>query len=176
MEDWYYIEGKVAYIRMTGKGKGRRTAIDAVDILMVEAHCTNWSPAGKGYVRGRSKILGKPVYLHQIIFQGVVPPGMQIDHINRNKRDNRLCNLRVITRGENNRNRTIRMMNGKPVSSNFPGVCWHKRIGKWCAKIKIEGRAKHIKYSTCEKEAARAYRSAMKQLFPHIELPEWKDL
>lgn len=44
------------------------------------------------------------VYEHHIIFiaaKGIYPEGLQIDHINGNKADNRICNLRTCTSQEN---------------------------------------------------------------------------
>lgn len=48
------------------------------------------------------------VAVHKVVaisWLGPRPEGLQIDHINRNKRDNRPANLRYVTRLENNRNR-----------------------------------------------------------------------
>ncbi len=46
-----------------------------------------------------------PLLLMHRIILGDIPPGMTVDHINREKRDNRRSNLRIVTQGENNRNR-----------------------------------------------------------------------
>lgn len=67
---------------------------------------------------------------------GVLPAG-EIDHINHNKSDNRIANLRTVTHRENGLNQPIRHDN----SSGHTGVYFNNRTGKWCAQIsKIKGR------------------------------------
>ena len=59
----------------------------------------------KGYLI--LKIKGKQFKAHRIawfLYYGKMPE-MEIDHINKIRTDNRICNLRIATRGENNRNR-----------------------------------------------------------------------
>ena len=50
---------------------------------------------------------GHKTYLvHRFIymcFNGVIAEGMEIDHINNNKEDNRLCNLQLLTPQENSK-------------------------------------------------------------------------
>lgn len=61
---------------------------------------------GGDYLRVR--IYGRDYKVHRLVletFVGKCPPGMQGDHINRNRTDNRLENLRWVTPAENNRNR-----------------------------------------------------------------------
>lgn len=63
-------------------------------------------PTGHGYLR--ICINGKSYSVHSLIalaFIGSRPEGLQVDHINRNKCDNRPENLRYVTREENQANR-----------------------------------------------------------------------
>ena len=56
-----------------------------------------------------------------------------VDHINRDKSDNRIKNLRIATNQENCRNRES---SGK---SNHKGVYWQKSHKRWVARISING-------------------------------------
>lgn len=60
-------------------------------------------------------------------------PSEEIDHINRVRSDNRIVNLRKVSRSANIQNSSIRRDN----TSGTKGVCWHKASNKWCARITI---------------------------------------
>lgn len=64
----------------------------------------------------------------------VVNKWYEVDHINGNKLDNRMVNLRVITHRENIANRT---RNNKNNTSWYIWVRWRKDTHKWCANIKV---------------------------------------
>lgn len=89
-----------------------------------------------GYVR--IKVDGHLYLSHRLAWlyvHGSWPKG-HIDHINGVRTDNRISNLRDVTRSE-------QMQNTKLQSSNTSGVCgvsWYKREGKWRARIKADGR------------------------------------
>ncbi len=96
---------------------------------------------GKAYIQVR---LGKVVYLaHRlawVLVNGEIPGGMQIDHINGDGADNRLCNLRLVTPSENKRNMR-RMVTNK---TGTTGVVGPNRKGIYVAQGWSGGRMVHI--------------------------------
>ena len=67
-------------------------------------------------------------------------PTNQIDHINGNKSDNRICNLREVTNQQNQFNSPVRKDN----KSGIKGVHWHKKQSKWVANLHINGKQKQL--------------------------------
>lgn len=108
-----------------------------------------------GYVSIRFE--GKLYYAHRIMWfleTGESPEFL--DHINGDPSDNRISNLRVVTRKQNNRNSTKSTNN----TSGYKGVSWSKSWKKWIAVITVN--YKHILLGgfLCPKEAANAYDNA----------------
>lgn len=69
---------------------------------------------------------------------GVWPDG-EIDHINRNKSDNRICNLRIIGHSENAQNK-IAQSNSK---SGIKGVFWQRDIRRWKVIVRVSRKTVH---------------------------------
>jgi len=103
------------------------------------------------------------------IYHGAWPsPGLFIDHINRDKADNRIINLRLATRSENGLNRPNPANN----TSGMKGVYWASRNGKWAATIGIDNAKHRLGYFTSYEAACAAYVKAARQLygdFAHID-------
>ena len=89
-----------------------------------------------------------------LIVHGKLPDG-EIDHIKRNRADNRIANIRDVSRAINHRNVSMLRNN----TSGVTGVCWHKTKGKWQARAQIEGRYRHIGLFTCIHEAESAVKA-----------------
>lgn len=120
-----------------------------------------WWVSKLGYVcRGGCGADGKwtYVFMHRCLLWA--PPGMETDHRNGNKLDNRRENLRPCTHAQNMQNRG---KTNRPATSKFKGVKWDKNTQKWQAKIKADGRAHDLGRFDDEVEAALAYNEAAKQ-------------
>jgi hypothetical protein len=63
-----------------------------------------------------------------------------LDHINNNRSDNRIENLRIATHSENTRNAVLRKDN----TSGVKGVNWNKRDMRWTASIRVNGKRKAL--------------------------------
>ena len=85
-------------------------------------------------------------------------PKDQLDHVNRVRTDNRIENLREVTNKQNHQNKS------KPSSntSGHTGVCWHKRISKWVARIMHNYKHIHLGYFTDIEDAVAARKAAEK--------------
>lgn len=86
-------------------------------------------------------------------------PEQQIDHINGNKKDNRISNLRTATNAQNAYNTKIRSNN----TSGYKGVTLFKPTGKYAAKLRIPGKIINLGYFDTAKEAAEEYSKASKK-------------
>lgn len=62
-------------------------------------------------------------------------PVTDTDHINHDRLDNKICNLRPVNRVNNMRNASMYKRN----KSGFTGVVWDKLRSKWKAQIKVNG-------------------------------------
>jgi len=107
-----------------------RTKISPQDLDEVMEH--KWRLRGDGYVD--ATINRKCVLLHRFILKTI--DGIEIDHINRDRTDNRRENLRESTRFENTANRGTVSRNAL---SGRIGVSYHSRRRKWVAAMRRNG-------------------------------------
>ena len=124
-----------------------------------------WKTAGSTDKNGyrRIRIDGRCYAEHRVAWMYVFGemPKMDIDHINGNRADNRISNLREATRAENSQNvHAARRDN----TSGYLGV--HKDRGRWNARIKVNGKYKHIGCFATPEDAHLAYLAAKRELHP----------
>jgi hypothetical protein len=114
--------------------KGEPFYIDLEDFWKVKNIC--WNQSDTGYII--SDINNKRTRLHRFIMN--CPDGMDVDHINHNKLDNRKNNLRIVTRSQNHMNKPVRSDN----TTSVTGVWWFKERNKWTSEITINRKKIHL--------------------------------
>ena len=127
-----------------------------------EHACAHWNArhAGKEALIGTSlgyrwgRILGTPYLAHRIIWVLSVgsEPNM-IDHINGDRSDNRISNLRSVTSAQNGKNHGMNKNN----SSGFKGVSWVERDQRWMAYITCDRKRVSLGHHKCPTAAHLAY-------------------
>lgn len=115
----------------------------------------------KGY--WKISIDGKSYRAHRLVWLYVFGkfPNVLLDHINRNKSDNRFHNLREAGYSENNQNHKINKRN----TSGVTGVHFHKKSQKWHAMISINKKPKYIGSFANIQEAKEARLRAEKEIY-----------
>lgn len=110
------------------------------------------SVSHNGYVK--THFNGKSLRVHRFkweCYNGVIPEGMLVDHIDRNRLNNDMSNLRLVDISSNNHNKKKRAN----CSSQYHGV--HISRGKWIARTSVNNKTKMIGSYEDEIEAAHAY-------------------
>jgi hypothetical protein len=90
-------------------------------------------------------------------------PNGQIDHINGDKQDNRIANLRVVTNKQNCENKPLQ----KNSTSGFVGVNWKASANKWVAQICHNQHVIYLGLFNKIEEAIAVRRLAQRALFTH---------
>jgi hypothetical protein len=142
-----------------------KNLFDYVDGQLVAKTNANKRKAGdvlgtandKGYLKGR---VNQRLYrVHRLVFlyfHGFMPP--QVDHIDGNRQNNQIENLREATSAQNNQNR---LATG---ATKIKGVVWHKQSKKWVASICINRKSVHLGSFEKIEDAAQVATDARKKL------------
>lgn len=108
-----------------------------------------------GYIR---VVLNKKDLLaHRVawaLFHHAWPSGM-IDHINGDKADNRIVNLRDVSRSVNTQNQ--KKAHKSNLSSGLLGVQFFKRTGRWRTQIWVNGKSSFLGYFDTKEQAHEVY-------------------
>lgn len=135
------------------------------DSALIDSY--SWYVHRGGYISGTLRGTGarnRPSqYMHRLILPP--PEGLQIDHINGNRSDNRRCNLRCVPPSMNSLNQNNRLR--KNNTHGFRGVALHKPSGLWQARLSINKRRYNLGYFKTAKEASTAYKKAAKSWLPN---------
>lgn len=113
-----------------------------------------WYFNGRYAVRTPLKNRGaKVIRMHRIIMKA--PDGLEVDHINGNRLDNRISNLRLCTHAENGKNQSLSRRN----TTGYKGVK-QASPNRWQARIRVDGELLHLGLFKTKYEAAKAYNEA----------------
>lgn len=140
--------------------KGEVRAVATIDVEDSALADLRWKLDPNGYASRSVRVDGRmrTVRLHREVLGLVHGDGLQADHVNGDRLDNRRQNLRVATEAENRQN-----VPGLTRTSRFRGVCWNRTARKWQAQVKTNGRQNYLGVFEREEdaaEAARAFRAA----------------
>lgn len=121
----------------------------------------------KGYIY--MEIDGKHYAAHRLAWfymTGEMPSG-PVDHINREKADNRFVNLRLATHGQNRANSKNTNKHGLKGVAHKPSL----KSKPWVAEITIKGKSKHLGCFSTPEEANACYAHAARQAFGEFANP-----
>ena len=107
----------------------------------------------------------KRYFLHRLAWLYVHGqfPDQELDHVNGNRADNRIDNLRLVSKKQNMENQCLRADN----RSGYRGVSWSNGKKKWIAQVCHNNKRQTVgRFDTVE-EAALAAKQARDQLFTH---------
>lgn len=91
----------------------------------------------------RVEYAGEQYQAHRIVWEmvkGPIPEGLEVDHINHVRSDNRIENLRLIIQSDNMRNKSLPSTN----KSGEIGIHWNKKLSKWHVQISADGKRKFV--------------------------------
>ncbi len=160
-EIWKSIDG---YANYEVSSFGRVRQADSERILKPFIRTDGYHEIGLTKNKKRKKC-----YVHRLVaneFIDNINNKQNVDHINHDKGNNCVENLRWATNKQNQRN----VSKQKNTSSIYKGVSWEKKLKKWRAMIQIERTSKHLGLFNDEVEAALAYNEAAKHHFGEYAL------
>lgn len=144
--------------KLVGLGNRKFALVDNKDFPLIQQSI--WRESSNGYaIRDQ-----RPRRMHRQIMERALGRPLRaeetVDHINRNKLDNRRTNLRIASKQQNCFNQRPRLG-----TSKFKGVYWSNQKQRWVASINPSGKRVHCGSSESEIEAAYLYDQFALQLF-----------
>lgn len=160
-------------IKLYGKaGLDKFATVDAIDFDWLNQwrwHFRDgYAARTQVFTRVNGKQPSEKIWMHRLINK--TPKGMETDHINRDRLDNRRENLRAVTKRQNAMNRNMRVDN----KSGYIGVCWDKDRNKWVASLSTNDKTIHLGRYEDIVEAAKAYDQAAEKHYgeyAHLNFP-----
>lgn len=132
--------------------KGKFSIVDDDNYEWLMRH--KWQYSSTGYAKRGAKC----IKMHREVIDA--PIGIEVDHINGNKLDNRRRNLRLCRREENMQNRGVNRLS----KTGCKGVSLHRKSGKYQVHITAKGIARYLGLFKQIEDAANAYSKAARLL------------
>lgn len=149
--------------------KGKFAQVDDESNLEVFTwHCTTAGYAARRQLKAEGGYR-KIIYMHRQITKAG-DSLLDVDHINGDKLDNRIENLRLVTHAQNMLN-----WDNRRGTSIYRGVSWNSERNKWKAQIQLNNKNKPIGRFNTEIEAAKAYDLEAKKLFGEFARLNFKE-
>lgn len=140
------------YDRDTGIIKWRKRTCNRQRKNLVAGYT---SRDGYAYIRFKGKLYGAH-RIAMLLAYGFYGDGFQVDHINHVRDDNRLANIRFVTRSDNQRSQSMNSRN----TTGVTGVYYHKDTRKYMASIRVDGVQIHLGLFATVEEAAKVRKAA----------------
>lgn len=117
--------------------------------------CWLWRGAKDPEGYGRIQVKGRTAYAHRLAWEsvnGVIPPGVQLDHQCRVRNCVRPAHLKAVSNKLNSENQGLRTTN----KSGYRGVSWIVSRKKWLVQVRHYGKRHHVGYFSSAEEANEA--------------------
>lgn len=140
--------------------------VDLADFRDISAH--RWFLNAGGYAARQVPRPGggqRVELMHRRLLGLETGNPLHVDHINRERLDNRRRNLRAVTPAQNAQNQ--RPEGYAHSSSRYRGVSWYASHGKWAAQGFTGGKLTHLGFYDNEEEAARVVRGWRVENLPY---------
>ena len=138
---------------ITRHGVNYEIKIDTEDLHILGGRKPRWN---RGYAA--IQIKGKEFFVHRLITKAM--PGQYVDHINLDIRDNRKCNLRLVTHAQNNQHKRVR----KNTRTGIRGVYHCANSNKYRASVGYRGKQIHVGCFETKQEAEIAVIAKRREL------------
>jgi len=144
---------------------GDEFMFDYEDYDMIKQYCWRLKKSGYLITNIRHEDKRYTVEMHRLIINNFPfskdLKNYVLDHIDRNKRNNRRSNIRITERQKNSFNSNISKSN----TSGVIGVCWHKENSCWTSHIRFNGKMIYLGSFHNIKEATMTRLRAEKEYF-----------
>lgn len=134
LRDFYYLdsEGRLRYKKEGYLGRYRKG-----ELVHTRVDSNGYNTVTVPLVRNKTNggIPARAFNVVWIVAGKELPDDKEIDHINGIRTDDRLENLRLVTRTVNCKNRKKRSDN----TSGITGICWNKSHNCWCVRRTVKG-------------------------------------